>query len=289
MRQIAEVALPRGLWHDGRLHRHARLRPLTGEDEAWLSDVANALVPAEKVTALLARCLVQLGPAGEVSPESVRPLIVGDREALLLRLRALTLGDHISCSLRCPHEPCGEQLHLDLTAADLLLAPYPDPESSHRCTVGEGDDLCEVRFRLPNGGDVEDVAGLARHDAEAAADALLRRCVESVRRVSDGRIVPEWPPGLTAELSGVIARLDPQAELNFQMSCPACGHHFAALFDTSGFFLREMEQRAQRFHREVHLLAFHYHWGEGEIMGLSAQKRRLYLALLEEELSRGSV
>jgi hypothetical protein len=35
----------------------------------------------------------------------------------------------------------------------------------------------------------------------------------------------------------------------------------------------------------VHLLALHYHWSEAEILGMTQQKRRLYLDLLSDALS----
>lgn len=37
-------------------------------------------------------------------------------------------------------------------------------------------------------------------------------------------------------------------------------------------------------YKEVHHLAFHYHWAEAEILAMSRAKRRRYLALLVEHL-----
>jgi hypothetical protein len=41
----------------------------------------------------------------------------------------------------------------------------------------------------------------------------------------------------------------------------------------------------KHLYREVHLLAFFYHWSEAEIMGMTAKKRHLYLDLLTEALT----
>jgi len=41
-------------------------------------------------------------------------------------------------------------------------------------------------------------------------------------------------------------------------------------------------------YREVHLLAYHYHWSATEILRMSAEKRRKFLRLLEEELMQGA-
>ena len=34
--------------------------------------------------------------------------------------------------------------------------------------------------------------------------------------------------------------------------------------------------------REVHSLAFYYHWTEAEILGLARERRRMYLSLLSD-------
>src|SRR4051794_41510075 len=85
---------------DGR-RRDAALRPVVGVDEAFLLD-ADALAPIERSTVLLARCLVRLGPWEAPHDEHVRELAAGDREALLLELRRLTLGDRLRLVLSWP-------------------------------------------------------------------------------------------------------------------------------------------------------------------------------------------
>jgi len=83
----------------------------------------------------------------------------------------------------------------------------------------------------------------------------------------------------------MMAELDPQAELLLNLSCPVCGHAFSTVFDTATFLFQELARRAGNLYREVHLLAFHYHWSEAEIMGMTAAKRHRYLDLLVDALS----
>ncbi len=113
------ILLPGGFWVDGVRHREAELRPLSGDDEVFLGDAGESLLPPQKATALLARCLTRLGPLPEVTPDAVRSLDVGDREALLLHLRRLTFGEHLQCILTCPE--CGEKMDLELNISDLLV------------------------------------------------------------------------------------------------------------------------------------------------------------------------
>ena len=59
-------------------------------------------------------------------------------------------------------------------------------------------------------------------------------------------------------------------------------------FDLPRFLLAECQTSRDLLYREVHYLAYHYHWSEQEILALSREKRRTYLAILAEELRRVS-
>jgi hypothetical protein len=281
----AVITLPGGCWIEGTLHREVGLRPISGRDENFLLDAGHLLLPAHRATALIARCLERLGPPGPVTLETVRSLTVGDREALLLHLRRLTLGDRLQGVVDCPIADCGEKLDLDLKVGDLLLPPYEDHRRSYEAVVADNGSDYRVRFRLPTGADQEAVAVVARTDSEAAAELLLHRCVESVTR-EDGEPVETLPPAVADRISDVMSELDPQAELTLSLTCPACERAFLAPFDTASYLFRELDGRVKRLYREVHLLAFYYHWSEAEIIDMPDRKRRLYLELLEEALTQ---
>jgi hypothetical protein len=269
-------------------HREASLRPLTGDDEAFLLEAGESLFPVQRTTALLARCLMRLGPLDRVTTEAVRSLTVGDREALLLHLRRLTFGDRMPCVLICLNPECGEKMDLDLKVSDLLMPPYPDARALYETTVKEDGTAYRVCFRLPTGADQETAAALARADPQAAADLLLRRCVGCVTAEGEnGKPTKDWPPAVAQQLPAIMAELDPQAELILNLTCPVCGHAFSALFDTATYLFQELANRMKHLYQEVHLLAFYYHWSEAEIMGMTARKRHLYLKLLAEALTEG--
>ena len=59
-------------------------------------------------------------------------------------------------------------------------------------------------------------------------------------------------------------------------------------FDPTAFFFEELRISAERLLREVHVLAFYYHWSESEILGLERDRRRAYLALLSDTLRQES-
>lgn len=286
MNTIATVTLPAGVWQEGVCYQEADLRPLTGEDEAFLLDLEDTLLPAQRTTTLLNRCLVRLGKQAAVTPEQVQSLTVGDREALLLHLRRLTLGNRLRVVLTCPQPDCGEQMTQNLNVTDLLVLPNPHPQAWYETTVQDNGATYQVRFRLPTGADQETVAQQALIDPQTAADHLIQRCITMIGTNSEADIpLAACPPSIATQVAAQMADLDPQAEVLFNPLCPACHRPFLTLFDTATYFFQELSSQMNSLYRQVHLLAFYYHWSETEILRMTARKRCRYLNFLREALS----
>jgi hypothetical protein len=81
-------------------------------------------------------------------------------------------------------------------------------------------------------------------------------------------------------LSRAMLEVDPQAEITFHLTCPACAHEWDLLFDITDFFWTEISVQAQRLLREIDALARAYGWTEREILNLPAQRRQTYLEML---------
>ena len=251
---------------EGRRLAAAELRPLTGAEEEWLA--ANPGVPStQAVTRLLSACLVRLNDVA-ADVDLVRSLLVGDRDYLMLQLRLITLGDKIGAVLNCP--ACHAKMDVDFAVRDVLVESRPQTTATYRLEL----DGRVVWFRLPTGGDQEAVL---HQDPETAADDLLARCLED-----DGGV--RLSLANRSAVAAAMDRLAPQLDLELDLTCPECAHGFVAPFDTTAFFLQEMRMGGERLLREVHLLAFHYHWSEGEILSLHRDRRRGYLAILSDAL-----
>jgi hypothetical protein len=285
--QTIEVTMPGGMAVGDRWYRTARLRSLSGHDEAFLMEEASALTPAARPTELLVRCLERLGPTAPIDARAIQSLAIGDREALLLHLRRLTLGESIAGVLSCPHPECGAKMDLPLTVSELLMPPYPYETPLHEAVVEDQAAQYRVSFRLPNGGDQEAAAPLAITDAAAAADLVLERCVQEVTELESGRALGWLPQAVKEVLPSKMVELDPQADILLHLTCPECARAFVLPFDTGAYFYQELARQAQDLYREVHLLAFHYHWSEAEILGMTARRRHRYLELLADELDEG--
>jgi hypothetical protein len=265
----AVFPLPGGLaLDDGPPLTTAVLRPIDGFAEEWLAHASEA-PSAVKVTRLLSACLVSLDDQA-VTTELVRRLLVGDRDYLMLQLRRLTFGDEVMAVLTCPE--CGEPMDVSFRASEAPVEARTQTTSSHAITIEDRT----VRFRLPTGGDQEALLGM---EVDAAADQLLQRCM-----CDDG-----GRPLTAEEREAVIASMEqlaPQVELELDLTCPECSHEFIAPFDTTTFFFDEMRINGEQLLREIHSLAFYYHWSESDILGLRRSRRRAYLALLNEALKR---
>src|SRR5438309_9159414 len=95
---------------DGRVHRLATLRKMTGHEEALLADRKLRHNGGMLVTELLASCLRQLGELKPVERQVVSHLTSADRNYLLLQLRKITFGNELEATYVCP--ACGETSHV---------------------------------------------------------------------------------------------------------------------------------------------------------------------------------
>jgi len=250
--------------------------------------MAQILLPAERITFLLTRCLANLGPKTPVEPDDVRSLTVGDRDALLLHLRCLTFGNKIQAVLSCPHPSCSRKMDLELPIGDLLVPPSQNAKELYEAELRENGTNFKLKFRLPTGADQEVIARLACRDSDAASELLVQRCV--IELTKNGRRMRNkaaLPPILVESLSKRMVELDPQAEILLDLACPTCDHRFSAYFDIGDYFFRELLTHSQQLYREIHLLALHYHWSEGDILNMARSKRLRYLGLLSDALKGG--
>jgi hypothetical protein len=79
-----------------------------------------------------------------------------------------------------------------------------------------------------------------------------------------------------------MERADPQSNLQFSLTCPACGHCWEAAFDIVSFLWSEIHSWAQRTLRMVHLLARSYGWQEADILAMSPTRRQIYLEMARQ-------
>jgi hypothetical protein len=288
------VQLPGGA-HDagGRRHREAELVPLRGREEELLAQASRP--PAELVTRVLASCVRRIGPLAPVTERMARDLTVGDRQFLLLKLREVTFGPDVVAVASCPWPACGKKMDVGFRIPDVPIrpgrgdGPVYELELSQAAALVDGGQLHRrVRFRLPTGADQEAVAVLLDSNPAGALRGLLERCVVAIGPAEPPR--PEWLdalcPRARAEIEQAMAAAAHGPELTMEARCPECARTFTLPFEVADFFFGEVHASTDLLYREVHYLAYHYHWSEAEILDLPWDKRRRYIEVLGEEIER---
>lgn len=279
----------------GILHREAELIPLTGKEEELL---ARNRIPesASLVTIVISRCLQRLGTIAPVTEDVARNLLIADRQYLLLKLRQATFGNRVQATVSCPWPGCGKKVDIDFSITDIPIkesvekGPLFKMELSAEAAIqgSNGKQYRTVSFRLPNGSDQESISPLLSENEALALTRLLERCIYSIGSLKNhgSDLISRLSPMARLEIEKQMAAAAPHVELDMGANCPECNREFTIPFDLHDFFFGELRNSIDLLYREVHYLAYHYHWSEGEIMGMSREKRQKYIEVLADEIER---
>lgn len=290
---LSTCLLPGGLLgDDGVVQREAVVVPLSGREEELLADWQGE-APATRVTTVLARCVRRIGPV-EVTTEVARRLLVADRQFLLLKLREATFGDRIVGTLACPWPHCGARMDLDFSTHDVPVIPIAEVEASYWVELDEEDapeDAGRRRhrtlsFRLPNGEDQEALGPLLTDHPARALTGLFERCLLGTDAGWDDvpDLVARLSPRARRTIEQAMEACAPRLELEMDLTCPECGRASAVPFDVQDFFFGELQTSRDLLYRQVHYLAYHYHWSEREILDMARDKRLAYIDVLADEI-----
>jgi hypothetical protein len=237
------------------------MRSLGDADILAVWETAYRYHPVDQALALL------MTAEPEHSRDELASLPLGRRDARLLALRLATFGDALNSRATCPQ--CNEAVEFEVACSALRS---PDLVVHERTLDAEGYQL---RMRPLTSFDLAAAAGAA--DVAEARHVLLQRCVVEAR-VNDTLVnVTELPEGISAAVAQAALAIDPQAELLFELACPACDHRWQATLDIAHILWKEVNARAQRLLMEVHLLARAYGWREADILGMNPARRNAYL------------
>lgn len=270
------VALPHGLFdEDGVCHRDAVLRAVSGHEELMLAD---ADAGPRAVNDLLAAVIERLGGYDRVDDALAAALTRGDRQTLVLHLRASLYGDRIPLVVRCPNPACAALSDVDLRTSEMLPGPAP-PRPWLECDTPSG----RAQIREATGADDDIVAAHPGSRAERVALLWSRLVLLDHRPLASD----EWPglPAMTRHTMALaLAEGSRAPELVFLTRCPTCRAVIEIALDPCALLARELRVGGDRLLAEVHALAFHYHWPESEILALPRPRRWRYLELLGREL-----
>ncbi len=240
----------------------------------------NALTPAQILSVWergtghvpVRQALILLAEANSNQTiERLAGLSIGERDARLIKLRALTFGKRFESVASCPS--CGERLEFTFTSDEIVQSSAGNT-ASHEWS-GSGYN---VTFRSIASGDVLELPG----NDDNPERALFNRCIVSATK--DGKEVSAelLPDGIRESVVEAMSQADPNADIRIDMGCPSCGHRWDIGFDIASYFWREIDEHCRHLLREVHTLAISYGWRESEILSMSAWKRNHYIQMVTQ-------
>jgi hypothetical protein len=280
------ILLRRGLYDaEGVCHREAVLRPLTGHEEMALAsaagDGASSGPRIAAATALLASCVDRIGGYDEIAPAHVSALSRGDRQRLLLHLRARLFGDRVSLVVPCPNPSCRALADMDMRISDVAPAAAGAVPEVLSADTPEGP----ARLREPTGADDELLARTAGDHRERAAVLWSRLVLDLAGR---GPITPEgWralSPDTRGALALALAERGSLLDLVFLSPCPTCAALLEIEIDPVDLLARELRYGQDRLLAEIHVLAWYYHWSEDDVLSLPRTRRWRYLELVTRQV-----
>jgi hypothetical protein len=184
----------------------------------------------------------------------------------MIQLRRITLGQGVSAVVTCP--ACAQRMDVDFEADAVPVTQRPQTAETHPVDLGGR----VLSFRLPTGADQEAALGLDEPDA---VTLLLDRCLV-------GATAADLSAADRTTVIETMGRTAPRVDVELDLVCPECEHAFLLDFDLTAFVIEEMRTNARQLLREVHTLAFYYHWSEPDVLNLRRDRRRSYLSLLRD-------
>jgi hypothetical protein len=207
----------------------------------------------------------------EMQPDSVADWPIGRRNRALVEMQLACFGPALRGWTSCRR--CADKLEFALDGLPLAESPLPEQ--------GETIVVRGRTFRLPTSRDLALIA--PEDDSGKAAVALVEMCwingdTEPVERSFPTEI--DWSEEDLDAIGDEMALADPLGEIMLHFDCPECGEAFDDSLDLSTFLRAEIEGRAKRLLREVHMLASAYGWREAEILSLNPARRQFYLEMV---------
>lgn len=237
--------------------------------------MATAAPDPSSVSQLLSECVVRVGAVTDLTPRRAAAMTCGDRDHLLLQLRAAALGPVLRLAVRCPSPSCLRAGTLSLETAALCAVPAADPPASLSAETPAGRAL----LRELTGEDAAALVGLApgERSAHTWSRAVLRLGERGAMSAREWRALPT-PVRHAIAIAYDRQRRGPR--LAGHQSCTHCGALIPWEATAASLLAAGLRPGAERLAEEVHAFAWHYGWSEAETLALPRQRRWTYLRRL---------
>ena len=230
-----EVELPGGYFNPltGETAKTAEVRELNGFDEEALS---RAKTPAHAILMLLKRAVVRIGNNSNPTDQDIDALLMGDRNQLLIGIRAATWGKEVRYDdVRCPHCTHEFTIEFDLSK-DVPL----------RTLDSSSDQSFEVKLRkgiavvgLPTGVAQRRILTADGKTSTELNSILLEECVQEINGipVMDPKTIKALGSADRQTILEEIAKRNPGPLLDeVKEACPECSEEIQYPLTVMGLF-----------------------------------------------------
>lgn len=188
-------------------------------------------------------------------------------------------------------ESCEKRIDLEFYSSDIPVKVLPQIKQNYTCIIPENDVVKnwvgkKITYRLPNGSDQEKIGTVALGNQAQALHSLLEMCILDIDGNKDIGSILEIPPYVIKEIENSMDNNAPGPDLTIETTCPECNSHISFSFSLQDFFFGEVAINRRQLYKEIHYLAYHYHWSENELLSLTRNKRRDYISILSDEIER---
>jgi hypothetical protein len=228
------------------------------------------------VTQILA-CCAGIPDEGAAEASHIWGLTVGKRIEYLLKLADQMGVGELRAQFECANESCEETIEIELAVDELLHQVFRANQVDQFQITIAGEALS---FRKPTGRDQRAWLQKSYADEPQATRAILDSLLTT----------PEKTPALDALLDENITaieqafrELDPLVGYQLTIHCPYCESDLAYEIELQELLLNTLQSAQSGLFREIHQLALHYHWDEGQILSLAPWRRARYLSFLANE------
>jgi hypothetical protein len=210
------------------------LRPMTGYEEEVAERQASDANTARLCNEILARCLAPPGADSSAALAQVRAMLVPERDAALVQLRRISLGDAVRTELRCPR--CCAVSEAEFSLAELPLPPLPGRRPVDLTLPGGA----RASLRLPTAGDQEELLEARLETASERKTFLLARALLHLGEREgpfDFAVVRALPVPARNAMEAALEAALPDLDLSMAARCAECSHGFQQPLDVADFFL----------------------------------------------------
>lgn len=232
---------------NGVVHKEFELREITGADEEAIAKKEIKSNGAKVLRTLLARCCTRIGTLEKSAMKEskwvdiIQSLSVADQDYMVLRLRAISVGEVIESKHVCPNEDCKEEIITSADIDEFEITPFDGIEEiEFELPKGfvdkDGKVLRKGKLRHPNGLDREILDGIARKNIGHANTLMLTRCIVDLEGI---KVYDDLVRNLSIKDRNYLLNLIQEhkfgVNLEIDIECPSCYDTFKASLNAVNF------------------------------------------------------